>query len=120
MSSNGPQDASPGEPIVAPAQARGVAANPNITGKLDAADILASVGEALYHWNIETDALTWSANVLDVLRVEDIAAISNGRRYAQLLDAGNVQARFDAVMQSDQRDEGRGVFFQTEYCNRPH
>jgi diguanylate cyclase (GGDEF)-like protein len=54
-----------------------------------------------------------------VLRVTDIATISTGRRYAQLLDARNVQARFDAVMQTDQRDEGRGVFFQTEYCIRP-
>ena len=54
-----------------------------------------------------------------MLRVTDIATISTGRRYAQLLDARNVQARFDAVMQTDQRDEGRGVFFQIEYCIRP-
>jgi diguanylate cyclase (GGDEF)-like protein len=74
---------------------------------------------ALYHWDIESDALVWSSNVLDVLRVADIATISTGRRYAQLLDAANVQARFDAVMQTDQRDDGRGVFFQTEYCIRP-
>ena len=92
---------------------------PNIAAKLDAADILASVGAALYHWDIESDALVWSSNVLDVLRVTDIATISTGRRYAQLLDAGNVQARFDAVMQTDQRDEGCGVFFQTDYCIRP-
>src|SRR6476660_1627998 len=63
-------------------------------------------------------ATRWSSNVLDVLRVTDIATISTGRRYAQLLGARNVQARFDAVMQTDQRDDGRGVFFQTEYCIR--
>jgi diguanylate cyclase (GGDEF)-like protein len=91
----------------------------NIAGNLDAGDILASVGEALYHWDIASDALIWSANVLDVLRLKDLATISTGRRYAQLLDAANVQARFDAVMQADQRDEGRGIFFQTEYCIRP-
>jgi hypothetical protein len=91
----------------------------NIAAELDAADILASVGTALYHWDIESDAPVWSPNVLDVLRVTDIATISTGRRYAQLLDAANVQARFDAVMQTDQRDEGRGVFFQTDYCIRP-
>jgi diguanylate cyclase (GGDEF)-like protein len=93
--------------------------DPNIAAELDAADILASVGTALYHWDIESDALVWSPNVLDVLRVTDIATISTGRRYAQLLDAANVQARFDAVMQTDQRDEGCGVFFQTDYCIRP-
>ena len=99
--------------------AHSIPPGPNLTAKLDAADILASVGAALYHWDIESDALVWSSNVLDVLRVADIATISTGRRYAQLLDAANVQARFDAVMQTDQRDDGRGVFFQTEYCIRP-
>jgi len=119
VSRNGPQDASPGEPIMPAGAAHSIASGPNIAAKLDAADILASVGTALYHWDIESDALVWSPNVLDVLRVTDIATISTGRRYAQLLDAANVQARFDAVMQTDQRDEGRGVFFQTEYCIRP-
>jgi hypothetical protein len=99
--------------------AHSIPSGPNVAAKLDAADILASVGAALYHWDIESDALVWSPNVLDVLRVADVATISTGRRYAQLLDAANVQARFDAVMQTDQRDEGRGVFFQTEYCIRP-
>ena len=120
MSGNGPQDASPGEPIMPAGAAHSIPSGPNIAAKLDAADILASVGAALYHWDIESDALVWSPNVLDVLRVADIATISTGRRYAQLLDAANVQARFDAVMQTDQRDEGRGVFFQTEYCIRPN
>ena len=119
MSRNGPQDASPGEPIMPAGAAHSIPPGPNLTAKLDAADILASVGAALYHWDIESDALVWSSNVLDVLRVADIATISTGRRYAQLLDAANVQARFDAVMQTDQRDDGRGVFFQTEYCIRP-
>jgi diguanylate cyclase (GGDEF)-like protein len=99
--------------------AHSIPSGPNIAAKLDAADILASVGAALYHWDIESDALVWSPNVLDVLCVADVATISTGRRYAQLLDAANVQARFDAVMQTDQRDEGRGGFFQTEYCIRP-
>jgi diguanylate cyclase (GGDEF)-like protein len=99
--------------------AHSIVSDPNIAAELDAADILASVGTALYHWDIESDALVWSPNVLDVLRVTDIATISTGRRYAQLLDAANVQARFDAVMQTDQRDEGCGVFFQTDYCIRP-
>ncbi len=119
MSSNGPQNARLGDPIIAPAETRGMPSGQNIAGNLDAGDILASVGEALYHWDIASDALIWSANVLDVLRVKDLATISTGRRYAQLLNAANVQARFDAVMQADQRDEGRGIFFQTEYCIRP-
>jgi diguanylate cyclase (GGDEF)-like protein len=87
--------------------------------RLDAAEILASVGEALYRWDIGSDILTWSANVGDVLHVRDLEAISTGRAYAQLLDADNVQARFDAVMRSDQCDEGRGIAYRIEYCIRP-
>jgi diguanylate cyclase (GGDEF)-like protein len=89
------------------------------TARLDATEILASVGEALYHWDIDSDALTWSANVGDVLLMRDAAAISTGRAYAQLLDADNQQARFDAVLRSDQRDQGHGVGYRIEYCFRP-
>jgi diguanylate cyclase (GGDEF)-like protein len=85
----------------------------------DATEILASIGEVLYRWDIASDILVWSANVGDVLLIRDPEAISTGRAYAQFLEADNVQARFDAVGRSDQRDEGRGVFYRIEYCIRP-
>ena len=72
-----------------------------------------------YDWRIDTDALAWGANAADVLLIRDIAAISTGRSYAQILQADNAQARFDAVMQSDKRDDGRGVAYQIQYCIRP-
>ena len=87
--------------------------------RLDAAEILASVGEALYRWDIESDVVVWSANAGDVLRVRDIEAIGTGRAYAQLLEPDNVQARFDTVVKSEQRDEGRGVGYHIQYCIRP-
>ena len=37
----------------------------------------------------------------------------------RLLEADNVQSRFDAVIQSDLRDEGRGVDYHVQYCLRP-
>jgi len=86
---------------------------------LDAAQILASVGEVAYDWHIDTDALLWSGNAGDVLLIRDMAAIGTGRGYAQLLDAENAQARFDAVMQSDKRDDGQGVPYQIQYRIRP-
>ena len=87
--------------------------------KLDPTEILASVGEALYRWDIKTDTLVWSANVGDVLQVRDAAAISTGRTFAQFLEPDNVQARFEAVVRSDQRDAGRGVAYRIQYCMRP-
>jgi diguanylate cyclase (GGDEF)-like protein len=88
-------------------------------GSPDAAQILASVGEVAYAWNIGTDVLSWSPNIADVLLVRGAASISTGRDYAQLLEAENGQARFDAVMQSDKRDEGHGVPYQIQYRIRP-
>jgi diguanylate cyclase (GGDEF)-like protein len=95
------------------------ASRPAAPGKLDAAQILASVGEAAYDWHIDTDLLLWSTNAADVLLIRDIAAVATGRAYAQLLEAENAQARFDAVMQSDKSDGGRGVPYQIQYCIRP-
>jgi diguanylate cyclase (GGDEF)-like protein len=86
---------------------------------LDAADILASVGEAAYVWDIGSGHLVWSANASEVLRSADAEKISSGRGYAQLIDADSGVSRFDAVFQANERDQGHGVFYRVEYCIRP-
>jgi diguanylate cyclase (GGDEF)-like protein len=95
------------------------AAPPHDAAQLDAAAILASVGEVAYDWHIDTDALSWSANAAGVLLIRDLTAISSGRAFAQLLEADNAQARFDVVTQSDKRDDGNGVAYQIQYVIRP-
>jgi diguanylate cyclase (GGDEF)-like protein len=85
----------------------------------DAAQILAAVGEVAYDWRIDADILLWGNNAAEVLLVRDPAAISTGRGYAQILDAENAQARFDAVMQSNKRDDGHGAAYQIQYGIRP-
>jgi diguanylate cyclase (GGDEF)-like protein len=89
-------------------------------GPLDAMQILASVGEVAYEWRIDTDVLVWSPNVKDVLLVRSADSVSTSRDYAQLLEAKNAQARFDAIMQSDRRDDGHGVLYQIQYRMRPN
>ena len=61
----------------------------------------------------------WSGNAGEVLLIRDIAAVSSGRAYAQLLEAENAQARFDVVAKSDKRDDGHGVAYQIQYRIRP-
>jgi diguanylate cyclase (GGDEF)-like protein len=92
---------------------------PSTSAAPDAAQILTSIGEVAYDWRIDTDVLSWGANAPDVLLIRDIAAASSGRGYAQFLEAENAQARFDAVMKSDKRDDGHGVGYQIQYCIRP-
>ncbi len=77
-----------------------------------------SAGEAAYHWVIETDSISWSANSADVVGCE-IAELPVGRSFSQMLDADNFTSRYDTVMRSKARDEGAGVPFQIEYLFRP-
>jgi diguanylate cyclase (GGDEF)-like protein len=95
------------------------ATEPKTVAGAEADDILASVGDALYRWDIESDALSWSANAGDVLSIHDPAAIATGRAYAQLVEKESAQTRFAAVTQSEQRDGGRGVSYRIQYCIRP-
>jgi diguanylate cyclase (GGDEF)-like protein len=87
--------------------------------RLDAAEILASVGGALYRWDIKSDVLIWSPNAADVIHVSDIGAVGSGRAYAQLLEPDTTQAPFDAIVTSVERDEGQGVPYQIQYAIRP-
>ncbi len=116
MSQGGPQDLHPEcryDPTAKPA---GAPVRAKAAGAIDAAEILASVGEALYEWDIKSDALAWSTNARDVLRVDDTDMISTGSAYAQLLAAETTEARFEAVMYSDHHDEGHGVSYCVQYC----
>ena len=90
-----------------------VAASP-----LDPARIMASVGEVPYEWSIESDDLVWGANAVAVLKLADPAALASGRSYAKLLGADSPASRFDAVMNSQARDEGQGVPYQAQYALR--
>jgi diguanylate cyclase (GGDEF)-like protein len=85
---------------------------------LDPAQIMASVGEVPYAWSIESDALVWGANAAAVLKFADPAALATGRSYAKLLVANSPTNRFEAVMNSQSRDDGQGVPYQAQYALR--
>ena len=119
MTKNGPQQANFLGRLSQAAAGKKPAPTATTGPSLDPAQILASVGEALYRWDIESDALIWSANVGDVLLIRNPEAISSGRGYAQLLDADTAQARFDAVDRIRQRDDGRGVDIESSTASAP-
>ncbi len=67
-----PSASSPGTPVIAKEVAvNSSGSSDSIT--LDAAQILASVGEVAYDWHIGSDVLLWSGNVGDVLLIRDVA-----------------------------------------------
>jgi len=83
-------------------------------GTPDAADILRSIGEAVYDWRLDTDALSWSAHVAEVLGLA-AADIATGRAFAGHVEAEPGQSRADAIQASTQRDGGSGVSYQLQY-----
>ena len=101
-----PQPAMFAQPSAAPQRSAGV---------VDPAAILASVGEVPYVWLIAEDTLAWGGNAADVLKLRDRDDIATGRGYAKVLDGETAQARYDAVMNSAQHDEGAGVPYQVQY-----
>jgi len=94
-----------------------VFAAPAVPTGIDAAEIMASVNEAAYEWNITTDQLLWSDNAAELLGTR--SAIETGRAFAALLHAETASARFDAVMKSTDRDTGKGVAYRVRYSLRP-
>lgn len=85
----------------------------------DATAIFAMVGEVPYDWDMASDELRWGANLADVLKGIDPAAVSTGRGFAQRLDGDNMQTRFDAISRAVERDHGAGVPFQAQYRVSP-
>jgi diguanylate cyclase (GGDEF)-like protein len=84
---------------------------------LDPAQILISVGEVAYQWEIGSDRLSLGANATEVLKI-DPAAITSGSAYSALIGGPDANTRSDAVTRSDRLDEGAGVAYTVQYCLR--
>jgi diguanylate cyclase (GGDEF)-like protein len=83
----------------------------------DLKQALKASGEAAYRWQIETDEIIWSANAPEILGCAP-NLVASGKLFASLLDIENVTTRYETVMNSKARDDGRGVAFQIEYMFR--
>ncbi|MFN3656121.1 MAG: EAL domain-containing protein [Pseudolabrys sp.] len=79
------------------------------------AEILRSIGDAVYEWRLDSDELTWGPNAAAVLGAAP-SEIASGRAYAQRIIAEAGLSRIDAIQKSAGRDEGAGVPYQVEYA----
>jgi diguanylate cyclase (GGDEF)-like protein len=84
-------------------------------GAPDAAAILSSVGEAAYEWRLDSDALSWSGNVVVVVGAA-AAAVASGSDFAARVEAPDGQSRRDAILHGGQSDQGAGVAYQVQYA----
>src|SRR5581483_4559545 len=83
-----------------------------------AREILTAVGEVVYDWAIPEDALRWSSNAPEVLKISGFDRIATGRAFASLLDPANLTSRHDAVLNGTSRDTGQGVPYEVQYSLR--
>ena len=80
---------------------------PREVSENDLKQALKAAGHAAYRWNIATDEMTWSANAPEILGCA-MATVATGKLFASLLDIENVTTRYETVMNSKARDDGRG------------
>ena len=76
--------------------------------------VLACLGQAAFTWDIASDTLSWSVNILEVLPGVPSDAIELGAEFARLIEP-QPHLRREAVMHGSAQDMGQGVHYQIEY-----
>ncbi len=86
------------------------------TNKQRAGDVLFSVGETIYEWDIEQDQISWTENAAGLFGVADADKIATGRSFTGLVAPHSATNRSEAVFGTDQQDDGEGVRYQIQYA----
>ncbi len=81
----------------------------------DPRQILSSIGEVVYQWDIATDRLTWGPNLLDALGPVAADDLGTGLAYGERVAREGGASRYDAILLTDETDDGEGVPFQVVY-----
>ncbi len=84
--------------------------------RVDPRNLLSSIGEVVYSWDIQSDTLQWGPNAADVLGPIPATAMSRGLGFAGLVEPGSGRSRYDAVFSSGGQDQGEGVIYRTRYA----
>ncbi|MDI4239193.1 MULTISPECIES: bifunctional diguanylate cyclase/phosphodiesterase [unclassified Bradyrhizobium] len=79
-----------------------------------AADILASLGQVTFVWDIASDALVWSDNVASVFPDLPAEAIASGAAFSRLIEPSRA-IRSDAFGQPAPLRSGEGMPYRIEY-----
>jgi diguanylate cyclase (GGDEF)-like protein len=90
--------------------------SPRADGLVDPRSLLSSIGEVVYSWEIQGDALNWGPNAAEVLGPISAAAMSRGLAFAGLVEPGSGRSRYDAIFSSTAQDQGEGVVYRTRYA----
>ncbi len=81
----------------------------------DPREILDSIGETVYDWDLHSDRISWGPNAAAMFGVANIDAISSGRSYAEWLSHESESSRYQAIARAASVDDGKGAPFQIRY-----
>ena len=81
----------------------------------DAAEILRSIGDVVYEWRLDTDALIWGGNAQQLFGVE-ATEIATGRTFARHVDAAGGLTRGEIIKEAARPDRGNGVAYLIRIC----
>jgi diguanylate cyclase (GGDEF)-like protein len=83
---------------------------------VDPKDVLSSIGEVVYTWDLGTDDLRWGPNARDILGAVDNEVLSKGVAFSRLVEPGAGRSRYDAIMEAGGADLGDGAPYRTRYA----
>ncbi len=81
-------------------------------------DLLGALDAAAYSWDLATDRLVWQGDPRTILGIEDAATLATGAAFAAAASTKSYLGRFDAIINSGDRDPGSGVPFTAVYTMR--
>lgn len=80
------------------------------------AEILRSIGDAAYEWQLDSDSIAWSGNAAAVLGLDEIGDLTSGAAFARRVESQGGQSRADIIRGATQQDVGKGVAYQVQYA----
>jgi diguanylate cyclase (GGDEF)-like protein len=89
---------------------------PSPTAEVDPRSILQSIGETVYDWNIQTDALSWGGSVSSLFGSIPKELLATGSAFARIIDPVSPATRSEAILLSSESDAGQGVPYQLIYA----
>ncbi|MFD0985993.1 EAL domain-containing protein [Methyloligella solikamskensis] len=78
-------------------------------------DVLHTMGETAYRWDMQRDLISWAENAATVLDVPDLKKLNSGRAFGLHVDAEHAGPRFEALTGGPKRTANSEIRYRTQY-----
>ncbi len=85
----------------------------------DLVDILSSVEETAYTWDLQSDKIEWESNAGEVLKLSEPAAAATGASFQLMIAPEHIGRRHDAISGAKALATGKGVAYRVQYRFMP-